>query len=138
MACIHFPYGMEETTDNEARPDLNSSGDTEAWKNMCSKTSGESLLDKQWVTFGGRVTFTFAFGNEVGSVHFDRSRGEIFFKGHNIRNMELEPWHWQVLEKMRDILKSHAKLRNFINPYDRLLDKIALEKAPKDSKAPPK
>ena len=86
-------------------------------------------MDTQWVTFGHRVTFTFVMGEDVGSVHFDRSRQEIFFKGHNIRNMDLEVWQWQVLEKMRDVLKSHPKLRNFTNPYSRLLDKIAQEKA---------
>lgn len=89
----------------------------------------EKLMDTQWVAFGHRVTFTFVAGHEVGSVHFDRARHEIFLKGHNIRNMEIETWQWQILEKMRDVLKSHPKLRNFINPYSRLLDKIYQEKA---------
>ena len=91
----------------------------------------EGPLNSQWVTFGSRVTFTFVVGHDVGSIHFDRSRSEIFFKGHNIRNIDVEPWQWQVLEKMRDVLHSHAKLRNFRNPYSRLLDKIVIEKARK-------
>jgi len=84
--------------------------------------------DSQWVTFGDRVTYTFVYGKEVGSIHFDKERAEIFFKGHNIRNMELEEWHWQILEKMRVILGTHNKLRNFITPYSRLLEKVVLEK----------
>jgi len=74
------------------------------------------------------MTYTFAFGQEVGSVHFDRGRGEIFYKGHNIRNMDLEPWQMQVLEQLRQILHKDEQWSRFAEPYGRVLDKMILEK----------
>ena len=63
----------------------------------------------QLVSFGERVTYTFAAGKEVGSIHFDRGRGEIFFKGHNVRNLDLEEWQHQEMEKLRQILAQDEK-----------------------------
>ncbi|QQR79919.1 MAG: hypothetical protein IPJ69_11325 [Deltaproteobacteria bacterium] len=133
----HIENGEEERlSDGTLERDNSETPSQEgAWVSLNkSSPSSESLQDSQWVTFGSRVTFTFAFGDDVGSVHFDRSRGEIFFKGHNIRNLELEEWQWQILEKMRNVLTSHPKLRNFINPYSRLLEKIVLEKSKKSKR----
>ena len=74
------------------------------------------------------MTYTFALGTEVGSIHFDRNRGEIFYKGHNIRNMDLEPWQIQVMEQLRQILAKDGQWSRFAEPYGRVLDKITLEK----------
>jgi hypothetical protein len=82
----------------------------------------------QLVSFGERITYTFAHGKEVGSIHFDRGRGEIFFKGHNIRNMEVEEWQWQMMEQLRKILTADDRGRPFAAPYGKILDKIVLEK----------
>jgi hypothetical protein len=82
----------------------------------------------QIVCFGERVTYTFLYGDEVGSIHFDRLRGEIFYKGHSLRHMELEESHWQMLEKMRQMLKLDSKARRFAEPYGKVLDKITLER----------
>lgn len=87
----------------------------------------------QLISFGERVTFTFTHGREVGSIHFDRERGEIFYKGHNIRNMELEEWQMQVLEGLRGILAQNPKTRNFTAPYCRSLDKAVQEKSRRGS-----
>lgn len=87
-----------------------------------------SLRESQLVAFGERITYVFSLGKEVGSIHFDKGRGEIFFKGHNIRNMDLEEWQMQMLEKMRSILVSHEKGRGFAESYARILDKIIVEK----------
>jgi hypothetical protein len=80
------------------------------------------------VSFGERVTYTFAYGHEVGSVHFDRNRGEIFFKGHNIRNMDVEPWQWQLFDQLRAVLKNDAESSRFADAYGRTLDKLIAEK----------
>lgn len=88
----------------------------------------ENAFDSQIVSFGDRMTYTFAFGREVGSIHFDRMRGEIFYKGHNIRNMDLEPWQMQVLEQLRQVLGKDEQWARFAEPYGRVLDKIVVEK----------
>lgn len=92
------------------------------------KTPSRGPSETQLVSFGDRVTYTFAFGKEVGSVHFDRSRGEIFYKGHNIRNMDLEEWQMQVLEDLRRVLTVSEEGHKFATPYGKTLDKIIWEK----------
>jgi hypothetical protein len=82
----------------------------------------------QLVSFGDRITYIFAYGKEVGSIHFDRGRKEIFYKGHNIRNMELEDWQMQVMEKLRNVLQESENGKEFVSSYSQTLDKILLEK----------
>ena len=80
------------------------------------------------VSFGERITYAFAHGREVGSIHFDRARGEIFYKGHNIRNMDLEEWQMQVMEGLRKTLGMQEQGKRFAESYGKTLDKIILEK----------
>ena len=88
--------------------------------------------DGQIVFLGDRLTFTFAHGTEVGSIHFDKARGEIFYKGHNIRNIDPEPWQWQVMEELRKRLSSDGagndQLKLFAETYGRVLDKVIIER----------
>ncbi len=96
---------------------------------MPAGATGQAMpSESQLVTFGERMTYTFAYGKEVGSIHFDRARGEIFYKGHNIRNMEMEPWQWQVLEQLRQILAKDETGQRFAESYGHALDKITIEK----------
>ena len=90
--------------------------------------------DSQLISFGDRFTFTFAQGREVGSIHFDRCRGEIFYKGHNIRNMEPEEWQMQILEGLRKTLMHDEQGKAFAEDYARTLDKIVMEKKQKQAK----
>lgn len=85
------------------------------------------LPQTQLVGFHGRLTYVFAHEQDVGSIHFDRLRGEIFYKGHNIRHMTLEPWQWEALESLRGMLHRGARYREFAVPYATILDKIILE-----------
>lgn len=85
------------------------------------------LPQRQLVGFHGRLTYVFAHEQDVGSIHFDRIKGEIFYKGHNIRHMTLEPWQWEVLESLRGMLHRGARYREFAVPYATTLDKIVLE-----------
>lgn len=87
----------------------------------------ERLRDNHLVSFGDKVTYTFAHGKEVGSLHFDRRRGEIFYKGHNIRNMDLEEWQIQMMENFRHILETHERVKDFASLYGRVLDKFIRE-----------
>ena len=90
--------------------------------------SAAPIEHKQLVSFGERVTYTFSYSKEIGSIHYDRTRGEIFFKGHNILHMDLEPWQMQMLEEMRNVLRSDQRTKRFAEPYGKNLDKITLEK----------
>jgi hypothetical protein len=109
------------TTDKAAREKTPPpAGAEDAWKGLPA--------DSQLISFGDRFTFTFAQGREVGSIHFDRGRGEIFYKGHNIRNLDLEEWQMQVLEGLRNTLVHDEQGKMFAADYARTLDKITLEK----------
>lgn len=88
----------------------------------------EERYESQLVSFGERITYTFLNEEEVVSVHFDRMRGEIFYKGHNIRHMDLEPQQMNALEKMRLKLIKDPGGKRFSEPYARLLDRLILEK----------
>lgn len=94
--------------------------ESDAWKSLPA--------DSQLISFGDRFTFTFAQGREVGSIHFDRGRGEIFYKGHNIRNMDLEEWQMQILEGLRKTLEQDSQGKAFAEDYARSLDKVTMEK----------
>ena len=82
----------------------------------------------QLVAFEDRVTYVFTHGKEIGSLHFDHGRGEIFYKGHNVRNMEVEDWQWQVMEEFRGVLSADEKCKRFVSPYGKTLHKMILEK----------
>lgn len=84
-------------------------------------------LKNQLVAFHGRLTYVFTHEQEVGSIHFDEMKGEIFYKGHNIRHMHLEPWQWESLEALRQELMGHSKYHRYAIPYGEALDKIILE-----------
>lgn len=65
---------------------------------------------------------------EVGSIHFDKARHEIYYKGHNLKNMEVESEHLKMLEQMRVVLKSDSKGKRFAEAYSQTLDKLILRK----------
>lgn len=54
-----------------------------------SKASFQELSKPHFFIQKDRMTCTFFVGKEASSIHFDRLRGEIFYNGHNIRNMNL-------------------------------------------------
>ncbi len=77
----------------------------------------------QIVGFADKVTYTFFHRTEVASIHFDMGRGEIFYKGHNIRNMALDDVQSQRLEELAQILDGHEKMRAFVEPFRGALKK---------------
>lgn len=93
------------------------------------ETPPPPISQQQLITFGERVTYTFASGREIGSIHYDRLRGEIFYKGHSVRHMELNEGQAQMLEKMRLILQNDPQTRRFAEGYGKTLDKIIVERA---------
>lgn len=84
----------------------------------------ESLL----AVYKDRLTYTFIFGREVASIHFDRVRGEIFFKGHNIRNLDLSESKIKVLEEFKRVLAADNRGLGFLKDYEATLGAILADK----------
>lgn len=71
-----------------------------------------------------RLTYTFILSDEVASIHFDRVKGEIFFKGHNIRNLELLEEQKRVLEDFKVVLAGEERCQDFLNAYQATLGNL--------------
>lgn len=84
------------------------------------RISDDSLL----AVFKDHFTYTFIMGREVASIHFDRGRGEIFFRGRNIRNMELDVKQKQVLNGLKLVLNGDKRGEVFLKDYDATLGRI--------------
>lgn len=52
-----------------------------------------------------RATLTFFAKDGVASIHFDRDRSEVFYKGHNVKNMTLTAQEWDYLQHFGEYLK---------------------------------
>lgn len=86
------------------------------------------LPDSVIAIYRERLTYTFILNQEVASIHFDRSRGEIFFRGHNIRHMELEPAQRKALIALIGVLDEDHEGRAFRDAYSATLDRILADK----------
>ncbi len=85
----------------------------------------KSPRDSSLVSFGERITYTFAVGNnEVASIHYDQSRGKIFYKGHNVKNADLEKWQVDLLHQFEKVLSTSEYAEQFGKGYSVALNKI--------------
>lgn len=84
--------------------------------------------DSMLAVFGERLTYTFICGDEVASIHFDQGRGEIFFRGHNIKFMELDGQQLQALLALEEILVNDREGRTYFAAYHATLAKILTDK----------
>lgn len=83
--------------------------------------------DSMLAVLGDRVTYTFILDDEVASIHFDRQRGEIFFKGHNIRHMELNGHQMEALRHMKAVLSGDDKAKRLLRAYCATLDRFVAD-----------
>lgn len=81
------------------------------------KRKVERPVDSMLAVYHDRCTYTFIMGNEVASVHFDRSKNEIFFSGHNIKNMQLSAEQIRALKDMQGILAEDEQGKSLFNDY---------------------
>lgn len=86
--------------------------------------AGKRPPDSMVAVYGDRVTYTFILDDEVASIHFDRARGEIFYKGHNIRNMQLSDRQIEALYEMKKVIASDHKSRELFSDYVATLDRL--------------
>ena len=92
------------------------------------KERGRAVRDSMLAVYKNCVTYTFILDQEVASIHYDRLRGEIFFKGHNINNMKLTARQIQALMDLKMVLNRDEKGHSFLSDYDATLDKLLADK----------
>jgi len=118
----------------DKRVDYNATGQTEA----AQKSGNLSPWARYWarqhrlpqdshlVSFGDRVTYTFAVGNDAASIHFDQARGKIFYKGHRVVAEDLQPGLVELLNHFKDVLAKSQYADRFLTDYEELLSKMHL------------
>ena len=90
--------------------------------------SQRAAPDSMLAVYRDRVTYTFIMEEEVASIHFDRQRGEIFFRGHNIAHMELTPRQREALLAMEGVLEADEQARPFFEAYGATLHRLLADK----------
>lgn len=80
--------------------------------------------DSMMAVYKNRLTYTFIVDQEVASIHFDRNRGEIFYRGHNVANMKLTETHIRLLKGFIAILDGDERARPFVTSYAATLGRV--------------
>ncbi len=93
-----------------------------------AKEEGRPPPDSMLAVMQGRATYTFIMKEEVASIHYDRRRGEIFFCGHNIRNMELSKEHLEALMRMEEVLRGDSRGNELFSDYSATLARSLADK----------
>lgn len=102
----------------------------ELWKLMGGgkaqpvKASQAKGQDSMLAVYKDRLTYTFIMEREVASIHYDQSKEEIFFKGHNLKNMKLETAQIQALERLKTILMQDERSKHLVLQYEATLAKL--------------
>jgi hypothetical protein len=91
-------------------------------------TKGKAAEDSMLAVYEDRVTYTFILAKEVASVHYDRKRGEIYFSGHNIRNMKLDEAQRQALMDFSMAMQADENAKEFSSSYDATLARLLADK----------
>ena len=92
------------------------------------KTKEGRLADSMLAVYKDRLTYTFIMGHEVASIHFNRAKREIFFRGHNIVHYELNAEKTKALEELKKVLASEERGNGFLSDYETTLDRCLADK----------
>lgn len=109
-------------------------GGFDLWKHIQAtraqkvKGKGQAAADSMLAVYKDCLTYTFILEREVASIHFDRLRGEIFFRGHNLRNMELSETQIQALNDLKTVLAEDNRARPFLSDYNATLGRYLADK----------
>ncbi len=79
--------------------------------------------DSHLVSFGDKITYTFAVGNDVASIHYDQGRGELFYKGHKMSAETFEPWMHDLFNHFRNVISKSQYADKFLQGYTQLIEK---------------
>ena len=83
--------------------------------------------DSMLAVYKDRFTYTFIMDHEVASIHFDKTRGEIFFRGHNLLHCELDVTKIKALEAAKAVLAGEERAKSFLVPYEATLTRALAE-----------
>lgn len=92
------------------------------------KAKGIAATDSMLAVYKDCLTYTFILDREVASIHFDRMRSEIFFKGHNINNIELTSRQMQALNDLKAVLAQDKRALPFLSDYSATLGRFLADK----------
>lgn len=101
----------------------------ELWRHMGGESrraeeGGKRPPDSMLAVFKDRATYTFILDDDVASIHFDRRRGEIFFKGHNIHNLKLTESQINALKHAKEVFLNDPKAKKLFNDYSATLARL--------------
>lgn len=84
----------------------------------------EDFREARLFTTSERATLTFYLGTEVASIHFDKNRMEIFYKGHNVKNMTLNSDQWLALKNFSTFMTREKVNPAMVQAYDEALSQV--------------
>ncbi|GEM_PF-2407781 len=84
--------------------------------------------DSMLAVYKDRMTYTCIFQNEVASIHFDHKRSEIFFRGRNIKFMEVAPELVQSLWDLAEVLARDREGQRLLPAYRETLAHLLADK----------
>lgn len=88
----------------------------------------DGLYDGKLFHSEDKVTYTFLTDQEVVSLHFDLKSEAIFYKGHKIENLELDPEqrkHLQQFAKVLEKPETAAFTKAYQGAFERYLQKTS-------------
>lgn len=102
----------EENLENVLREEKSTFPKTLREKNVVSprKEKRRDFSSPRFFFDQKRFTYTFLLDAEAASIHFDSERHEIFYKGHNIRNMTLSDAQIKVLKEAVPLLAQQGQI----------------------------
>lgn len=90
--------------------------------------ANKRAADAMLAVYKGRLTYTFIASHEVASVHFDQIRGDIFYKGHTIRHLDMGEDIRGYLWELAEILAHDPEGAEYSADYSATLRKCLADK----------
>lgn len=85
------------------------------------------IFDGKMFQSNDKLTYTFVTHSEVISLHFDRIKKTIFYKGHNIANINLGPDQLMHLGLFEKEIAKQPNLHEFQETFSQILDSYTKE-----------
>jgi len=111
-------YEIKSTERGSMPGGMASSGGTAGTKTLDYFREARLFLGKD------RATLTFYVDQEVASIHYDTNRDEIFYRGHNVKNMTMTQDQWVSLQKFAEYLADDPKAEALLHSYRRCLEHL--------------
>lgn len=92
------------------------------------RTPSGKAVDSMLAVYRDRFTYTFILNKEVASIHFDKNRHEVFFKGHNVAGLTLTTEQIKALKGIQTILSEDEQGRLLFNDYVATLTHVLADK----------